>query len=265
MGQRPAGRKCRPRHDADAGCRNPLAEAIPNCPTRRQGVLLRPCQLVQILVIAGQAVLQKPVGFRAVHGLQRGALLRECGVKFVVAAALLLGAFDQSAQPVGGFEQPVLLCRQDAAIHAGGQLCSQFCGQKPCHGAHAFGLQRLVGVPQRRGVVFDRRGHIPGNDLRRIVVQRRHRHHLGAAGRAGVVLGDETQQMRQQRGVTGMLAEGFRPGGVHQAPPGNVLHARQQGAEGIQHNNTPPFLHHTRPACGCQALFSCPPPCYTTR
>ncbi|EDP21467.1 hypothetical protein FAEPRAM212_01790 [Faecalibacterium prausnitzii M21/2] len=31
MGQRPARRKCRPRHDADAGCRNPEeAEAIPN-------------------------------------------------------------------------------------------------------------------------------------------------------------------------------------------------------------------------------------------
>jgi len=37
LGQRPARRACRPRHDADAGCRNPEeAEAIPNrfaCPT----------------------------------------------------------------------------------------------------------------------------------------------------------------------------------------------------------------------------------------
>ena len=32
LGQRPARRKCRPRHDADAGCRNPIAEAIPNHP-----------------------------------------------------------------------------------------------------------------------------------------------------------------------------------------------------------------------------------------
>ena len=32
LGQRPARRACRPRHDADAGCRNPEeAEAIPNC------------------------------------------------------------------------------------------------------------------------------------------------------------------------------------------------------------------------------------------
>ena len=172
-------------------------------------------------------MLQKPIGLRALHGLQRGALLRECGVKFVVAAALLLGAFDEGAQPVGSLEQTMLLCGECRAIHAGSQLCSQFCGQKRRHGAHALGLQRLVGVPQRRGMVLDRRGHISGNDLRRVVVQRRHCHHLGAAGCAGVVLGDEAQQMRQQRGVAGVLAEGFRPGGVHQAPSGNILHARQ--------------------------------------
>ena len=34
LGQRPARRKCRPRHDADAGCRNPIAEAIQNRPAR---------------------------------------------------------------------------------------------------------------------------------------------------------------------------------------------------------------------------------------
>ena len=64
---------------------------------RRQAVWLQLRQLVQILGVAGQAVLQKPVGLRTVHGQQRGALLRERGVKFVVAAALLLGAFDQRA------------------------------------------------------------------------------------------------------------------------------------------------------------------------
>ena len=37
LGQRPARRACRPRHDADAGCRNPIAEGILNrfaCPKR---------------------------------------------------------------------------------------------------------------------------------------------------------------------------------------------------------------------------------------
>ena len=35
LGQRPARRACRPRHEADAGCRNPIAAGIPNrftCP-----------------------------------------------------------------------------------------------------------------------------------------------------------------------------------------------------------------------------------------
>ena len=35
LGQRPARRECRPRHDADAGCRNPIAAGIQNrftCP-----------------------------------------------------------------------------------------------------------------------------------------------------------------------------------------------------------------------------------------
>ena len=33
LGQRPARRECRPRHDADAGCRNPEnADGIPNRP-----------------------------------------------------------------------------------------------------------------------------------------------------------------------------------------------------------------------------------------
>ena len=74
----------------------------------RHCIFLRLRQLVQILGIAWQAVLQKPVGLRTVHGQQRGALLRERGVKFVVAAALLLGAFDEGTQPVGSLEQTML-------------------------------------------------------------------------------------------------------------------------------------------------------------
>ena len=63
-------------------------------------------------------MLQKPVGLRALHGLQRGALLRERGVKFVVAAALLLGAFDQRAQPVGSLEQGVSSAASSAGSRA---------------------------------------------------------------------------------------------------------------------------------------------------
>ena len=41
LGQRPARRACHPRHDADAGCRNPIAEHILNRPTSRQGRLFK--------------------------------------------------------------------------------------------------------------------------------------------------------------------------------------------------------------------------------
>ena len=42
LGQRPARRKCRPRHDADAGCRNPIAEAIFNRPIPSGAFLYHP-------------------------------------------------------------------------------------------------------------------------------------------------------------------------------------------------------------------------------
>ena len=50
-------------------------------------------------------MLYEPVGFRAVHGLQGRFLLGQRRVKLVVAAALLLRAFDEGAQPVGGLQQ----------------------------------------------------------------------------------------------------------------------------------------------------------------
>lgn len=54
-------------------------------------------------------MLYEPVGFRAVHGLQGRFLLGQRRVKLVVAAALLLRAFDEGAQPVGGLQQALFL------------------------------------------------------------------------------------------------------------------------------------------------------------
>ena len=44
MGQRPARRECRPRHDADAGCRNP---------EDAEGILNRPSYNINILLLGG--------------------------------------------------------------------------------------------------------------------------------------------------------------------------------------------------------------------
>ena len=61
----------------------------------------------------------EPVGLGAVHPFQCLPLLTKRGVKFVVAAALLLGAFDEGAQPVGSLEQTMLLCGEYRAIMQG--------------------------------------------------------------------------------------------------------------------------------------------------
>ena len=104
-------------------------------------------------------------------------------------------------------------------------------------------------------VILDRRGQVPGDDLRGVVVQRRHRHRFGAAGGAGVLPCDQAQGVCQQGGIAGVLTERLGAGGVHQAPAGDVLHAGQQGVERIQHGNVSSlrfFLHHTCPAGACQ-------------
>jgi len=201
----------------------------------------------------------EPVGFRAVHGFQRRFLLGKGRVELVVAAALLLHALDEGAEPVGGFQQPLFFGGEQLAGDEGRNFFAQFFRQKAGHAAHALGLQRLVGVPQGVVRILDGRGHVAGDDLRRVVVQRRHRYRFGAAGGAGVPPRDQAQHVCQQRGITGVLTEGFGPGGVHQAPAGDVLHAGQQGAERIQHGRSPPlqmrtFLHHTCPAGACQAF-----------
>ena len=54
-------------------------------------------------------MLYEPVGFRAVHGLQGRFLLGQRRVKLVVAAALLLHAFDEALSLVGGLQQALFL------------------------------------------------------------------------------------------------------------------------------------------------------------
>ena len=205
----------------------------------------------------------EPVGLRAVHGFQHGFLLGQCRVKLVVAAALLFQALDQGTQPVGSLEQLGFLCREQLSGEEGRDLFGQLVRQHGRHAGHAFPLHGLVGVAQGGAVILDRRGQVPGDDLRGIVVQRRYRHRFGAAGGAGVPPRDQAQGMGQQGSVAGVLTERLGPGGVHQAPAGDVLHAGQQGIERIQHGNVSSlrfFLHHTCPAGACQGagVKKCP-------
>ena len=59
-----------------------------------------PRQFVQILLVAGQHVLDEILRLGAVHGVQGGHLLGVGGLKLAVAAAVLLNALDDGRQPV---------------------------------------------------------------------------------------------------------------------------------------------------------------------
>ena len=116
MGQRPARRKCRPRHDADAGCRNPPAEDILNrlpCKEGRKPFgpgYRRKLNEVQLVPHPGGILLQKR--FRALH------LLHDAGV-LPPGKELYALVFQPAAQcPVraadGNVKDHGLACRVDA-------------------------------------------------------------------------------------------------------------------------------------------------------
>ena len=96
------------------------------------------------------------------------------------------------------------------------------------------GLHSLVGCAQRLTFVFDGRGHVPGQNFAGVVVQSGDGYGFRAHIRAKDSLRDKAQRVRQNGGVRSVLAEGFRARGAHQAPPGDVFHAREQRIKGIQ-------------------------------
>ena len=59
-------------------------------------------QFVQILLVAGQHVLDEILRLGAMHGVQGGHLLGVGGLKLAVAAAVLLDALDDGGKPVRG-------------------------------------------------------------------------------------------------------------------------------------------------------------------
>lgn len=101
--------------------------------------------------------------------------------------------------------------------------------------AGALMLHCLVGGAQGIVFVLDGRGHVAGQNLRRIVVDSRRGHDLGPQGcaGAGAAFADQAERVRQHRRVGGMLAQRFGPGAAHQAPPCNVFHAAEQRTERI--------------------------------
>ena len=180
-------------------------------------------------------MLNEIIGFGAVHGGQIGFLLGESGGELAVAAFHLLHALDQGRKPVCGFQQLALGIVQ----HTAGQVAAfdlmQLRRQQIHHGKGAFPFHGFVGGAQGFVLVFDRGRHIAGQNFRRIVVQRRGGHGVGADIGPGVgdVPGDQAKRMGQQGGIRRVLTQAFLPHAAHQRPPRNILHAPQKSVKRV--------------------------------
>ena len=163
------------------------------------------------------------------------ALLGQRGLKLPVAGLAFLQAFDKGRKPVRGFQQFALRIVE----HRAGQVdlpdVGQLFRQQAGDGVGALGFHRFVGVAQRVVFVFYRGGHVAGQDLRRIMVERGGGHRVGAqtGPGPGTPLGDQAEGVGDQRGIRRVFAQALRPSVAHQAPAGDVLHPPQQRIEGI--------------------------------
>ena len=171
----------------------------------------------------------------AAHGVQGVHLLGAGGLKLAVAAAVLLNALDDGRQSVCRLQDLALGIVQHAAGQPGLRLGLQLSRLQAGHNAGALMLHSLVGGAQGIVFVLDGRGHVAGQNLRRIVVDSRCGHDLGPQGcaGAGAAFADQAERVRQHRRIGGMLAQRFGPGAAHQAPPCNVFHAAEQRTERI--------------------------------
>ena len=167
--------------------------------------------------------------------MQGVELLFPGGLKFPVAALTLLNALDDGRKPVCSFQHLALCFVEHRPGQVGFGLGPQFFGLQTGHHPGALPLQGLVGGAQLLVFILDGGRHVAGQDLRRVVVERRRGYHFGAqpGPGAGAVLGNQTEGVGQQRRVGGVLAQAFGAAVAHQAPPGDVLHTPQQGAQRI--------------------------------
>ena len=102
-------------------------------------------------------------------------------------------------------------------------------------------LHLFVGGFDVRIVVFDGRGQVAGQDLRSVVVQRRH----GAAVRVGGgevqnVPADQRQSMGQHRGHVAVLGNVFGKGVAHERPALDEAHPGDIGKKVTSHLTPPP-------------------------
>ena len=167
----------------------------------------------------------------------------------MVPGPLLLHALHVRADSVRRLHQlpRVILLRaevgREGRLHALGQ-----------HGGQAIRrhvLQRLVGPAQGIGVVLDGGGHVAGDDLRGVVVDRQGQHMLRFHGLVVAVPGDHRQSVGDHGHLQGMLRVVLRQGAAHQPPAADVLQPCHVSKK-VMHHDPPssfPIIHENTPRC----------------
>ena len=103
-------------------------------------------------------------------------------------------------------------------------------------------LHVLVGVSDGRVVVLDGGGHVAGQDLAGVMVQRRHRHGAGVQAAAELLVADHRQSVGQDGHLMTVLLDVLRRGVAHQGPPLDEPHPGDVGKEMALHVS-PPKAH----------------------
>ena len=157
----------------------------------------------------------------------------------MVAGGQLLEALDVRGQPVRCLHELVVLAialpgRRRAR---GSPLAAR---AAPCRAASGCdGLDGLVGRPDVRVEVLDRRREIARQHLAGVVEQGQDGRALGIRAALEQPVADHPQGVRDHRHAQAVLLDVLRIRVVHQAPPPNELHAGQICKE-VTHRAVPP-------------------------
>ena len=98
-------------------------------------------------------------------------------------------------------------------------------------------LHLLVGVLDGGVVVLDGGGHVAGQNLAGVVVQRRHRHLARVNGAAEFFIADDRQGVGQDRHLMTVLLDVFRGGIPHQRPALDEPHPGDIGKKMAFHHS----------------------------
>ena len=142
-----------------------------------------------------------------------------------------------NSQLDGSFFMPVSNVSQDGPVHPL-KLRRQHVEQL----ALRHRLHVLVGVSDGRVVVLDGGGHVAGQDLAGVMVQRRHRHGAGVQAAAELLVADHRQSVGQDGHLMTVLLDVLRRGVAHQGPPLDEPHPGDVGKEMALHVS-PPKAH----------------------